>query len=89
MVEVQWQRVKDVLGCVQDLREEAIKIYPTNIFLLTKTGSAGCGMSQLRISGRGDTEGSREGVLICELNSAQERIMNGFLLALRSALARM
>ena len=48
MVEVQWQ---DVLGCVQDLREEAIKIYPTNIFLLTKTGSAGRGMSQLRISG--------------------------------------
>ena len=43
MVEVQWQRVKDVEGCVQDLREEAIKIYPTNIFLLTKTGCAGAG----------------------------------------------
>ena len=74
MVEVQWQRVKDVLGCVQDLREEAIKIYPTNIFLLTKTGCAGCGMSQLRISGGGHPEA--EGVLICELKSAQI-IMNG------------
>ena len=56
MVEVQWQ---DVLGCVQDLREEAIKIYPTNIFLLTKTGSAGRGMSQLRISGGGHPEAER------------------------------